>query len=76
MALLILFAQFWQMFMLVSPAIGHGEHAAHGHLPWIEAAVTLGFLGLFFLVFAWALGRHPAVPLKDPRLSECLDYHQ
>jgi hypothetical protein len=76
MAVLILFAQFWQMFMLVSPAIGHGDHVAHGHLPWVEGAVTLGFLGLFFLVFAWTLGRHEAVPMKDPRLRECLEYHQ
>jgi len=76
MALLILIAQFWELYMLVAPAIGHGSHAAHGHVPIVEAAVTLGFLGLFFLVFAWALGRHNAVPLKDPRLRECLRYHQ
>jgi hypothetical protein len=75
-AVLILFAQFWEIYLLVSPAVGHGEHVAHGHLPWVEGAVTLGFLGLFFLVFAWALGRHEPVPLKDPRLRECLDYHQ
>jgi hypothetical protein len=49
---------------------------AHGHLPWVELLVTAGFLGLFFLVFAWSLGRHNAVPLKDPRMRECLALHQ
>lgn len=74
-ALWILFAQFWEMYLLVGPSLGHGEHAAHGHLPVVEFAVTAGFLGLFFLVFAWSLGRHNAVPLKDPRLGDCLHYH-
>jgi len=76
MAVLILVAQFWELYLLVSPAVGHGEEAAHGHLPWAEALVTCGFLGLFFLVFSWSLGRHNAVPLKDPRIRECLNYHQ
>jgi hypothetical protein len=76
MAVLILFAQFWELYLLISPAIGHGEHKAQAHLPWTEFAVTAGFFGMFFLVFAWSLGRHNPVPLKDPRLRECLDYHQ
>lgn len=73
-AVLILFAQFWELYVMVGPAIGHGAEAAHGRLPWIELAATLGFLGLFTLVFGWSLGRHGAVPLKDPALAECLAY--
>ncbi len=76
MAVLILVAQFWELYLLVSPAIGHGDEHAHGHVPWAEAIVTCGFLGLFFLVFSWSLGRHNAVPLKDPRIRECLSFHQ
>ena len=38
------------------PAVGHGAHKAHAHLPVTEGLVTLGFLGAFVLVFAWALG--------------------
>jgi len=76
MAVLLLVAQFWELYVLVAPAVGHGPERASGHLPWVEAIVTLGFLGLFVLVFAWSLGRHNAVPLKDPRLRECLAYHQ
>jgi hypothetical protein len=74
-AVLILFAQFWELYVMVAPAMGHGAEAAHAHLPIVELAATLGFLGLFTLVFGWSLARHDAVPLKDPALAECLDYH-
>ena len=74
-AMLILFAQFWELYLMVGPAVGHGGEAAHAHLPLVEFAGTLGFLGLFTLVFGWALARHGAVPLKDPSLAECLEYH-
>jgi hypothetical protein len=74
-AVLLLVAQFLELFLMVGPAIGNGEEAALAHLPLVEFAVTLGFLGLFTLVFGWALARHDAVPLKDPALRECLEYH-
>ena len=76
MATLILLAQFLELYMLVSPAIGHGAHAAHAHLPWVEFLVAAGFFGAFFLVFAWSLGRNKPIPLKDPRMRDCLEYHQ
>ena len=74
-ALLILVAQFWELYVMVGPAIGHGEEAAHGHLPIVEFLVTLGFVGLFTLVFGWFLKRHDPVPLKDPAIGACLEYH-
>lgn len=74
-AALVLFAQFWELFLMVGPAISEGEAAAHAHLPLVELAGTIGFIGLFTLVFGWALGRHAPVPLKDPGLAECLHYH-
>lgn len=73
-AMLIIFAQFWELYVMVGPAIGHGAEAAHGRLPAVEFLTTLGFLGLFVLVFGWSLGRQQAVPLKDPALAECLAY--
>lgn len=73
-AMLVIFAQFWELYVMVGPAIGHGAEAAHGRLPGVELLTTLGFLGLFVLVFGWSLGRQPAVPLKDPALAECLAY--
>ena len=74
-AALLLFAQFLELFVMVGPAVGHGDQAAHAHVPIVEFAATLGFLGLFTLVFGWALARHDAVPLNDPALLECLEYH-
>lgn len=73
-ALLVLFAQFWELFVMVSPAVGEGETASVAHLPIIEFAGTLGFVGLFTLVFSWAFERNNPVPLKDPGLAACLDY--
>ncbi len=60
---------------MVGPAVGHDGAVAHAHLPVVEFAATLGFVGLFTLVFGWALARHDAVPLRDPGLRECLEYH-
>ncbi len=74
-SLLILFAQFWELYLMVGPAVGHGEHAAHGHVPLVEFAVTIGFVGLFLLVFGWTLARHNPIPKKDPALPACLHYH-
>jgi hypothetical protein len=74
-SLLIVFAQFWELYLMVGPAVGHGEHAAHAHVPVVEFAVCAGFLGLFLLVFGWELRRHNPVPVKDPSLAACLDYH-
>lgn len=75
MAILILVAQFLELFLLVGPSIRHGESAAHGHVPVVEGVVTLGFLGAFFLVFSWALARRNPVPLKDPYLRASLHHH-
>ena len=72
---LILVAQFWELFIMVSPAVGHEDQAAHGHLPVQEFIIAAGFLGLFYLVFEMSLGRHPAIPLKDPCIQECLEHH-
>lgn len=73
-AVLILLAQFWELYLMVGPAIGHGEAAAHAHLPLVEFGGTLGFLGLFLLTFGWSVTRHDAVPLKDPAIADCLAY--
>lgn len=74
-ALLLLVAQVWELFILVAPAVGHGEHASHGHLPIVEGAVALGFLGAFALVAGIAYSRHDPVPLKDPYIAACLHQH-
>jgi len=72
-AALILLAQFWELYLMVVPAVSHGD-GARPALPILELVVTLGFLGAFTLVFGSELARHDAVPLKDPSLVECLSY--
>ncbi len=74
-SVLLLVAQFWELYVMVGPAMSHGADAAHGHVPVVEFAVTLGFVGLFVIVFGWFLARHNAVPLKDPAIQACLEYH-
>jgi hypothetical protein len=75
MAVLIIFAQFYELFIMVAPALGHGEHAAHGHLPIIEGLIWLGFVGIFVITFALAFRRRTPVPIKDPWLRESLHHH-
>jgi len=74
-AMLLLLGQFMELYVMVGPALGHGAEPAPGHLPGVELLVTLGFLGLFTLVWGWSLARHEAVPLKEPALAACLYYH-
>jgi len=74
-SMLIVFAQFWELYLMVGPAVAHGDGPAQAHLPVVEFAATAAFVGLFVLVFNRALGAHEPVPLKDPALSACLSYH-
>jgi len=69
-AVLLLVAQVWELFVMVAPAAGPA------HLPLVEFASAAGFLGLFYLVFERSLASHNAVPLKDPGIRECLEFHQ
>lgn len=71
----IMFAQFWELYVMVGPALGAAGASAPAHVPIIELLVTVGFAGMFLLTFAWAIGRRNAVPLKDPQLAACLNYH-
>ena len=66
-SILILFAQFWELYVMVGPAVGHGEEAAHAHVPIVEFAATLGFVGLFTLVFGWYLGAARRRAAEGPR---------
>jgi hypothetical protein len=60
-----------ELWWLVMPAL-----TTHGpELPWIEFAIFGGFFGIFLLAFGFALSRHAAVPVKDPRLAEAVHHH-
>ncbi len=44
------------------------------HIPWFEALVVMGFVGLFLAVVGWSLSRASIVALKDPFLPEALEH--
>jgi hypothetical protein len=75
MMALLLVGQFLELFVMVSPSLGHGHEGAHAFLPFWEIAISLGFLGAFMLVAGWAFSRHPALPIKDPYLGVGLKHH-
>jgi hypothetical protein len=60
-------------FWIVMPQLSHGERFP---FPFIEILCLLGmgamYMGCFFLM----AGDRPMVPLKDPRLGECLNFHK
>lgn len=60
-----------EIWWLVMPAV-----SSHGpELPWMELAIFGGFFGVFLGSFGFALSRHEAVPVKDPRLAEAVHHH-
>jgi hypothetical protein len=67
----IIAATFLELWWIVTPAVSHGQL----ELPWMEAAVFAGFLGVFLLSFGISLSRHALVPVKDPRLHEAVEHH-
>ena len=42
---------------------------------WIDPVAFLAVGSLYSLVFWYALRERPLVPLKDPRLDQCLAFH-
>ncbi|MGE4233429.1 MAG: molybdopterin oxidoreductase [Bacteriovoracia bacterium] len=72
MAILMLIAQWMDIYYLVMPVF----FKAGPVFGWIEIGVFLGFLGLFGLSVGSFLSKVPAVPLKDPRMSQCLHHAQ
>lgn len=75
MAILIILAQFLELYVMVAPALGHGEHLAQGHLPVIEFLIFSGFMGLFVLIFCIAISRNNPVPLNDPFIRDSIRHH-
>lgn len=70
-AVFMLVAQWIDMMWVVQP-----EFFADGpHFGWVEAGVTLGYLGVFgFFVFQF-LARNTIVAIGDPRLEESVFHH-
>lgn len=65
-SLLILVAQYADLYWMVYPQFDH-EHIRFG---WMEIGLLLGFIGLFLFSIFHFFGKHPLIPLKDPRQKE------
>lgn len=72
MACLMLFSQWVDVYYMVMPVF-FKKGPVFG---WIEIGVFLGFLGLFGLTLSRFLNRVPSLPIKDPRLTDCLAHVQ
>jgi hypothetical protein len=68
----ILGMTFLELWWIVMPNVSH-----HGPtMPWLEALVACGFVGVFLGAFGWSLSRHELVPVNDPRLHEAVHHHE
>jgi hypothetical protein len=67
----MLFAQWIDVLWMVQP-----EFFKDGpQLGWIEAGITLGFLGVFGLTVSRFLAKYNVVAIGDPRLPEAVFHH-
>jgi len=70
---LIVFIGHWiDLYQLIMPGAVGGEKAGIGFL---EVGLTIGYIGLFFLVVFYALTKAPLVPKNHPFYNESMDYH-
>lgn len=72
-AIVLLFMRFVDLFWLVVPA--YAQSRIHDRVPpptlhWLDFAAPIGIGGIWIAVYIWQLGRHPLLPLHDPRLAE------
>ena len=72
----IIIFQGYEMWWVVAPAARYGSAHPGPGLPFIEWSMILGFFGAFFLVAGKALAANHIIPIKDPRLHECMHHHQ
>lgn len=69
----IIFGQVLDMYWLAYPTLAHGDFVMFS---WQEIGPLAFVFGSFVLVVGKALERQSLVPKKDPRLEECLHWHQ
>ena len=72
MALFMLFSQWLDVYYMVMPPFFR-EGPVFG---WVEIGTFLGFLGFFGISVGRFLEKAPAIPLKDPRMAQCLAHTQ
>ena len=73
MAVLILIGQIWDMYWISYPTLADGKFVAFS---WQELGSISLVIGSFIFVIAKRLEKVSLIPLKDPRMDACLNYHQ
>ena len=61
--------------IIMPQAFEHHEFTFTGLQMFGDIACAVGLIGLFLAIFFLISGDKPLVPLKDPRLGECLNHH-
>lgn len=72
-AVIHLIGQVVDMYWIAYPTLDHGHFVAFS---WQELGPLFLMAGLFILTVGWGLSRKPLIPVKDPRLEDCLHWHQ
>lgn len=72
-SLLIMVGQVVDMYWVAYPTLNHGEFVMFS---WQELGAVLLVAGSFIFIVGSALARSSLIPKKDPRLEECLHFHQ
>ncbi len=72
-AALHIVGQIIDMYWIAYPTLDHGHFVMFS---WYELGPLMLMAGLFVLSVGWGLTRQSMVPLKDPKLDECLHHHQ
>jgi len=65
-AVIVLLMRLVDMYWMVLPAFGGGSI----RLNWMDVALPLGMVGIWFAFFLWQLQRMPILPVHDPRMEQ------
>jgi hypothetical protein len=72
-AVLIICGQILDLYWLAYPTLAHGDFVMFS---WREVGPIALVLGAFIFIISSALSRGSLIPVKDPRLEDCLNWHQ
>lgn len=72
-SILILVGQVVDMYWIAYPTLSHGDFVMFS---WQELGAVALVAGSFIFIVGTALARASLIPKKDPRLEECLHFHQ
>ena len=73
LSIFIIFGQVLDMYWIAYPTMLNGEFVMFS---WQEIGPLMFVIGSFIFMVGKSLERQSLVPLKDPRLEECLHFHQ